>query len=186
MKSEIWWLVAGIVIGAGLTFYVSDRAYRDLKVHADSVSIASNSTVRAAHRVSDSLKARNAILEAQKQKVIVRAVKDTTDAARADSLLAVAWTTEDSIIALTEEVTALKSTVKDLWEALAIANSQIEIEKHRGDSLLAKTDTLNSNVQDLTQKINKLKGTPKWLKIGTEVVKDVGLVYAGTRLVRRN
>lgn len=183
MDARLGWFVTGIVVGAGAASYAGSRAYTNLKIHADSVRVATDSSVLAAHRFSDSIKKKVDVTETKKQKIIVKAVADT---AKVDSLLAMAMTNKDTIDALKSQVELLKDVNRNLFQALALSNEQIQAERTRADSLQRAVDGLNVSVQDLARRINALHGTPKWLKIGTEVVKDVGIFVAGVQYGRNN
>jgi len=185
MKQLIACLVVGLLLGSSVTLYVDSRAYDRLKAHSDSVSTSANALALEAHRYADSMEAKVAKLAAMKRRVITQVIVDTLQAMEAESILVASKTAQDSIVSLKSEIVSLKSANGGLWDALAIANAQVAAEKQRGDSLLGKVDELNASVQDLTQRIAKLRGAPKWLKISTEVVKDVGLVWVGSQLAKR-
>lgn len=186
MRNYLIAFAVGLAIGVAAMWYWGDRQYASLKTYADSTRVADSTITARAHKYSDSLEGEVAKLQTRKQKIIVKVIADTAGVAAAESLLVAANSTSDSVKALKAEVSVLKDVNKTLWQAVAVADSQTVLERHRADTLLAKVDTLNVSVQKLTQKISALHGTPKWLRISFEALKVGGAAYAGYQIGKRH
>jgi prophage DNA circulation protein len=182
MKATLVAFLIGLVAGVAGMAYVGSKQYGKLKTFADSIAKSDSVAKAEVHNFKDSMGTVVATLTAKKQKVIVKAIADTSGVAAAESALVVARTTADSMKDLKTANEALKAVNVNLWKALAFSDSISAVKQQVIDSLSHTVDGLNDSVQKLTQRINKLHGTPKWLSISFEVVKIGGAAYGGYEL----
>lgn len=167
--------LAGVVVGALVLGAFGRHQYASLRAFADSSRTASATETAALLRHSDSLEAVVAQLAARRTVIVTQVVTDTT---RVDSALALAKTASDSAA----QVPALRTANRNLFQAVAISDSMVRVEKAGHDSALVVVETLNRTIANMAGRIDHLQGLPKWAKVGLGTVALVGAAYGGYRL----
>ena len=173
MTSELKWLGVGIVLGVIGMALLGRHEYAALRAYTDSLAVASAAADSQSHAFSDSLKGVVAELSARKQKIVTKVVVNTV---RIDSALAAAETVADTAA----QVPALRLANRNLFQALAVADSIARAEKAGHDSALVVIETLNQSVQSMAERIRTLHKMPTLTKIGL----GVGGVVVIAELVR--
>lgn len=174
--------VVGAVVMGALTLTCGDKQMRELRAVSDSIARQSAKNTAFEKLRSDSLQRDVDSLKGTEVIVIQAVEQDTVAANEAERSLAQARTVRDTNVALRLENENLRRANTGLWTALALVNQERDIEHARGDSLLNALQTANANIQVLNARVQKTRPAPTWLRVGAEVAKLGGAVYAGYQL----
>lgn len=180
--------LAGAALAFGIDWARHDARIDRLKATADSVQTVQAAKDSVARAFVDSVDR------------AVAASKAAEDRAKADAATArqQKQVFHDALHALVDSNAAAKAAldsleaahereVAGLRSALTLADAQVVAMRASRDTLQRRVDDLNASIAVLAHQINDLKaGPPKWVKIGLETVKLVGVAYAGYHVGKKS